>query len=394
MNNMYSKSQIKWSQSAIKLSTSSNNMDYVVFQNMIHDLTTTSSTNEQKTNTYKTTNSSTKSTSSTNSTNDDENLLNAILSDIQNLKHNKAYEEVLSYIQHLFENKRNLITQDIIYELADVYFLMQDYQRAFNWIQKFSKQNSKDCRSFLLSAQIYLNLGKKEDALNTIDTLFKLNIVLSTEQDYKNLDKIIEHLKKIFKTDKLLRRCPSINDYQKKRRYLLKQQKNTNFSVEHSSDRPKISSTSSTNTSITITTEKSQGAIMPNSPLHQTINHIWDLQHASNEDIKILLANNAPKISECIMTQVLAYTKKLWLFNYIANVFRLHNDLNSAIYLLRQALLLDDENDLILANLGYLLYLNQDYVNALTTLNDIKIKDFATLDLIQKCTDFNISNKK
>lgn len=45
---MYSKSQIKWSQSAIKLSTSSNNMDYVVFQNMIHDLTTTSSTNEQK----------------------------------------------------------------------------------------------------------------------------------------------------------------------------------------------------------------------------------------------------------------------------------------------------------------------------------------------------------
>lgn len=389
---MHSKTQIKWSQSAIKLSKSSNNMNYAVFQDMIRDLTTTSSTNEQNTNAYKTSTPSTKTISPSDSTNNNENLLNAILADIKNLKHKKAYEEVLSYIQHLFENKRNLITQDIIYELADVYFLMQDYQRAFNWIQKFSKQNPKDCRSFLLSAQIYLNLGQKEDALNTIDTLFKLNIVLSTEQDYKNLDKIIEHLKKIFKTDKLLRRCPSINDYQKKRRYLLKQQKATNFSVEHSSDKLNGSSNSSTNTSIT--TEKSQGAIMPNSPLQQTINHIWDLQHASDEDINILLANNAPKISECIMTQVLAYTKKLWLFNYIANIFRIHNDLNSAIYLLRQALLLDDENDLILTNLGYLLYLNQDYVNALTTLNDIKIKDFATLDLIQKCTDFNISNKK
>lgn len=388
---MHSKSQIKWSQSAIKLSKSSNNMNYAVFQDMIRDLTTISSTNEQDTNAYKTSTSSTKTISPSDSTNNNENLLNAILADIKNLKHKKAYEEVLSYIQHLFENKRNLITQDIIYELADVYFLMQDYQRAFNWIQKFSKQNPKDCRSFLLSAQIYLNLGQKEDALNTIDTLFKLNIVLSTEQDYKNLDKIIEHLKKIFKTDKLLRRCPSINDYQKKRRYLLKQQKATNFSVEHSSDKLNGSSNSSTNTSIT--TEKSQGAIMPNSPLQQTINHIWDLQHASDEDINILLANNAPKISECIMTQVLAYTKKLWLFNYIANIFRIHNDLNSAIYLLRQALLLDDENDLILTNLGYLLYLNQDYINALNTLNDIKIKDFATLDLIQKCTDFNISNK-
>lgn len=391
MNNMHSKAQIKWSQSAIKLSKSSNNMNYAVFQDMIRDLTTTSSTNEQNTNAYKTSTPSTKTISPSDSTNNNENLLNAILADIKNLKHKKAYEEVLSYIQHLFENKRNLITQDIIYELADVYFLMQDYQRAFNWIQKFSKQNPKDCRSFLLSAQIYLNLGQKEDALNTIDTLFKLNIVLSTEQDYKNLDKIIEHLKKIFKTDKLLRRCPSINDYQKKRRYLLKQQKATNFSVEHSSDKLNGSSNSSTNTSIT--TEKSQGAIMPNSPLQQTINHIWDLQHASDEDINILLANNAPKISECIMTQVLAYTKKLWLFNYIANIFRIHNDLNSAIYLLRQALLLDDENDLILTNLGYLLYLNQDYINALNTLNDIKIKDFATLDLIQKCTDFNISNK-
>ena len=391
MNNMHSKSQIKWSQSAIKLSKSSNNMNYAVFQDMIRDLTTISSTNEQDTNAYKTSTPSNKTISPSDSTNNNENLLNAILADIKNLKHKKAYEEVLSYIQHLFENKRNLITQDIIYELADVYFLMQDYQRAFNWIQKFSKQNPKDCRSFLLSAQIYLNLGQKEDALNTIDTLFKLNIVLSTEQDYKNLDKIIEHLKKIFKTDKLLRRCPSINDYQKKRRYLLKQQKATNFSVEHSSDKLNGSSTSSTNTSIT--TEKSQGAIMPNSPLQQTINHIWDLHHASDEDINILLANNAPKISECIMTQVLAYTKKLWLFNYIANIFRIHNDLNSAIYLLRQALLLDDENDLILTNLGYLLYLNQDYINALNTLNDIKIKDFATLDLIQKCTDFNISNK-
>lgn len=390
---MHSKSQIKWSQSAIKLPQSSNNINYVVFQNMIRDLTTTNPSDEQTTNVYNTTNSSIKSTTSSDSSNDNENLLNSILSDIKNLKHKQAYEEVLSYIQHLFENKRNLITQDIIYELAEVYFLMKDYQRAFNWIQKFSKQNPKDCRSFLLSAQIYLDLGKKDEALNTIDTLFKLNIALSTEQDYNNLDKIIEHLKKIFKTDKLLRRCPSINDYQKKRRYLLKQHKATNFSVAHSSDRPKGSSTSSANTSNTITTEKAQGAIMPNSPLHQTINHIWDFQHASDEDSKILLANNATKISECIMTQILAYTKKLWLFNYIANIFRIHNDLNSAIYLLRQALLLDDENDLILANLGYLLYLNQDYVNALTTLNDIKIKDFATLDLIQKCTDFNISNK-
>ena len=50
-------------------------------------------------------------------------------------------------------------------------------------------------------------------------------------------------------------------------------------------------------------------------------------------------------------------------------------------------LLLDDENDFILKNLGYLLCQNGEYPNALVVLKDIKHKDFAVLDLIAKCQD-------
>lgn len=58
---------------------------------------------------------------------------------------------------------------------------------------------------------------------------------------------------------------------------------------------------------------------------------------------------------------------------------------------MRQALLLDDENDFILKNLGYLLCQNGEYPNALVVLKDIKHKDFAVLDLIAKCQDLKIN---
>lgn len=124
-----------------------------------------------------------------------------------------------------------------------------------------------------------------------------------------------------------------------------------------------------------------------NPALQNTINQIWDMQIANKENISTILATPCEQVSQCIMSQVLSYKKKIWLFNYLADIFRTHNNLQSAIFLLRQALLLDDENDFILKNLGYLLCQNGEYPNALVVLKDIKHKDFAILDLIAKCQD-------
>lgn len=124
-----------------------------------------------------------------------------------------------------------------------------------------------------------------------------------------------------------------------------------------------------------------------NPTLQNIINHIWDMQTASKENISIILTTPCEQITQCILSQVLSYKKKLWLFNYIADIFRTHNKPQSAIFLLHQALLLDDENDFILKNLGYLLYQNGEYPYALVILKDIKNKDFAVIDLISKCQD-------
>lgn len=372
------KKRPKWfQQTSFTQPTSSADISYSVFKNLYP-----SSTPKQNINIAKTSSKNSPSSSTSNIKNEispKEKQKIEFLSKIHQFKHQKQYEEALSHIQILFE--KDNVDNDIIYELADTYLCLHDYERAFNWIQKFKTQFPQDCRNLLLEIQLLLAHGKKEEALTTLNRLLSNKSTLNDEEDYQLLDMIIEKLKKIFKADKLMRRCPNLNIYQKKRRQSLKTQKQKN-PVNHDLTVHQSTVINST-----------KGVIMPdtntniNPALQNTINQIWDMQIANKENISTILTTPCEQVSQCIMSQVLSYKKKLWLFNYLADIFRTHNNLQSAIFLLRQALLLDDENDFILKNLGYLLCQNGEYPNALVVLKDIKHKDFAVLDLITKCQD-------
>lgn len=298
-----------------------------------------------------------------------DSLKNSLLSELHQFKQEQLYEEALSCIQTLFE--MNVVDENIIYELADIYLLTNDHERAYKWIQQLKLKSPQDNRIYLLETQFFLALNKKEEALSTINQLLDNPPPLFSEIYYLTLDNIIDKLKKIFKTDKLVRRCPALNNYWKKRRQSLKSQKTF----------------IQTNTNKTNNTNTLKGDIMSkiNTPLQMALSHIWDLQYANEKDKSIILATPATELSEAIMNQVLSYSKKLWLFNYIADIFRLEKNFSATIYLLRQALLLDDENDLILKNLGYILYQQQDYYNALNSFKDVKTKDFIINDFINKC---------
>ena len=310
----------------------------------------------------------------TTTTTAEKSLKDILWEEIHQFKAKKLYAEALSCFSTIFEKK--YADNYTFYELADIYFLMNDYTRSLKWIQKFQTAEPKNCKGFLLKAQIFLQQGKKEEVLTIINQLFSQKVEIKSEEDYQKLDYIINRLKKIFKADKLARRCPLLNDYQRKRRHILKNtqqvDKETTQSIQPVQIEGTIMPTSTQN-------------IPSNSQLNSLLNHIWDMQSVNQEDTQKILNSSAEEITSAIMKQVLSYKKKIWLFNYLADVFRKHNNLNSALFLLRQALLLDDENDIILKNLGYLLCQNGEYKAALNTLEDIAVKDFAVLDLIQKC---------
>lgn len=102
---------------------------YCVFKNLYP-----SSSEDTTTEEISTQNITTNNKPSSNEMTKDDFLL-----EIHQFKQQKLYEEALSCIQLLFE--KNIVDSDIIYELADTYLCLHDYERAFNWTQKVKSIN-------------------------------------------------------------------------------------------------------------------------------------------------------------------------------------------------------------------------------------------------------------
>lgn len=296
-------------------------------------------------------------------------LSTILFEEMYSFKQQGLYEEALSCIQRSFElNENNLNNAQYLYELADIYFRLKDFSRSANWLQKFLDDKPTDKSGLLLKAQLLLQMNDKEACLQIINALLTQTFNFADKNNYlflKELDKFLDKLAKIFKTEKLHRRCPAVVTYQKKRRQFLRQHKT--IATPNLESEPLIMNK------------------LAKKPIELAIEKIWDLQQANTQTTNTLLHTPIEEISQAILQQVLAYKKKLWLFNYIASIFYQHNNIDSAIYLLRQALLLDDESDLILKNLGYLLLKKGEKPAAKATLSDICYLDFMTMDLIKQC---------
>ena len=184
------KKRPKWFQQTSFNQPNTSDTSYCVFKNLYP-----SSSEDTTTEEISTQNITTNNKPSSNEMTKDDFLL-----EIHQFKQQKLYEEALSCIQLLFE--KNIVDSDIIYELADTYLCLHDYERTFNWTQKLKAQSPQDCRSLLLEIQLLLVHGKKEEALTTLNHLLSNKITLKDEKDYQLLDMIIEKLKKIFKADK------------------------------------------------------------------------------------------------------------------------------------------------------------------------------------------------
>ncbi len=307
-----------------------------------------------------------------------QDLINSLRNDYRKFKEKQQYEAAVACLQTIQEI--GLDNDDVLYELAEIYFLQEDYESSYRYLQKFMANNRNDCRGLLLEARFRLSFKQKDDALNYLSKLFQCHNLYSfnasenkySEDFYSAVDEFIERLKKIFKLEKLLRRCPNLAEYQKERRRALKNQPTKQV---HDKIVPSNQNANKNNIN------KVEKDIMD---LTKTIAHIWDMQFADADEKNILLKSSADEVNQAIFCQVLSYRKKLWLFNYIAELFYTNGNISVALYLLRQALLLDDENDLILKNLGYLLWKNKEYAAAKAILEDISVKDFATLDLISE----------
>lgn len=116
--------------------------------------------------------------------------------------------------------------------------------------------------------------------------------------------------------------------------------------------------------------------------LQDSIEHIWEEQCIDDDDADIILKYTASEVTKVIDSIVLSYNKKVQLYNIIAGLFYRNEFLEEAVFLLRQALLMDDEDDLILKNLGYVLSRLGEKDAATIVLQDIPELDFMVQDML------------
>ena len=248
-------------------------------------------------------------------------------------------------IVELFDTGYNDI--DIMYELAEIYYLTNDYERAATWVGKILGANNSHKETLLLAIQIYNNSGQSEKALPVIELLLSRSDAKFINENKEFFSGIINKNIEQVTNYKLISNFINFNDFDEAE----------NLSNEIPIQVKKVS-------------------------INDYLRKILAQEEIADSEVDEIIKVSRDNISEEIMKFEASLVSKIALYNYFSFMqFKLNNFENS-IYYLKQALIIDDQNDMLLKNIGFVLFKNNQIVEAKEYLQKVKNKDFMVLDLI------------
>ena len=265
--------------------------------------------------------------------------------EILTLKANEDYEEAMLKIVELFELGYNDI--DVMYELAEIYYLTNDYERAATWVGKILGANNSHKKTLLLAIQIYNNSGQSEKALPVIELLLSRSDAKFINENEEFFSGIINKNIEQVTNYKLISNFINFNDFDEAE----------NLSNEIPIQVKKVS-------------------------INDYLRKILAQEEIADSEVDEIIKVSRDNISEEIMKFEASLVSKIALYNYFSFMqFKLNNFENS-IYYLKQALIIDDQNDMLLKNIGFVLFKNNQMVESKEYLQKVKNKDFMVLDLL------------
>ena len=265
--------------------------------------------------------------------------------EILTLKDNEDYEEAMLKIVELFDTGYNDI--DIMYELAEIYYLTNDYERAATWVGKILGVNNSHQETLLLAIQIYNNSGQSEKALPVIELLLSRSDAKFINENKEFFSGIINKNIEQVTNYKLISNFINFNGFDEAE----------NLSNEIPIQVKKVS-------------------------INDYLRKILAQEEIADSEVDEIIKVSRDNISEEIMKFEASLISKIALYNYFSFMqFKLNNFENS-IYYLKRALIIDDQNDMLLKNIGFALFKNNQMVESKEYLQKVKNKDFMVLDLI------------
>ena len=264
--------------------------------------------------------------------------------EILTLKANEDYEEAMLKIVELFELGYNDI--DVMYELAEIYYLTNDYERAATWVGKILGANNSHQETLLLAIQIYNNSGQSEKALPIIELLLSRSDAKFINENKEFFSGIINVNKEQIAQFKLISKF--IN-----------------------ADNIVLNETS-------VSTTSNEVDFCINSYLTKILKQ----EQIADKEVDVAINQDKEVVAEAIMAYQTSLVNKIALYNYFSYAKFKLDALTDSIYYLKQALLIDDKNDLVLKNLGFVLFKNNEQSVAKEYLQKVQNKDFMVLDLL------------
>ena len=264
--------------------------------------------------------------------------------EILTLKDNEDYEEAMLKIVELFDTGYNDI--DIMYELAEIYYLTNDYERAATWVGKILGANNSHQETLLLAIKIYNNSGQSEKTLPIIELLL-------SRSDAKFINENKEFFSGIINVNK-----DQIDQFKLISKFI-------------TADNIVLNETS-------VSTTSNEVDFCINSYLTKILKQ----EQIADKEVDIAINQEKEVVAEAIMAYQTSLVNKIALYNYFSYAKFKLDALTDSIYYLKQALLIDDQNDLVLKNLGFVLFKNNEQSIAKEYLQKVKNKDFMVLDLI------------
>ena len=264
--------------------------------------------------------------------------------EILTLKDNEDYEEAMLKIVELFDTGYNDI--DIMYELAEIYYLTNDYERAATWVGKILGVNNSHQETLLLAIKIYNNSGQSEKTLPIIELLL-------SRSDDKFINENKEFFSGIINVNK-----DQIDQFKLISKFI-------------TADNIVLNETS-----VRITSNEVDFCI------NSYLTKILKQEQIADKEVDIAINQEKEVVAEAIMAYQTSLVNKIALYNYFSYAKFKLDALTDSIYYLKQSLLIDDQNDLVLKNLGFVLSKNNEQSAAKEYLQKVQNKDFMVLDLL------------
>ncbi len=264
--------------------------------------------------------------------------------EILTLKDNEDYEEAMLKIVELFDTGYNDI--DIMYELAEIYYLTNDYERAATWVGKILGVNNSHQETLLLAIKIYNNSGQSEKTLPIIELLL-------SRSDAKFINENKEFFSGIINVNK-----DQIDQFKLISKFI-------------TADNIVLNETSVSRTSNEV-----------DFCINSYLTKILKQEQIADKEVDIAINQEKEVVAEAIMAYQTSLVNKIALYNYFSYAKFKLDALTDSIYYLKQSLLIDDQNDLVLKNLGFVLSKNNEQSAAKEYLQKVQNKDFMVLDLL------------